>query len=179
MDADLPPNPPILDETLSRRSVLFLSTVVIVLSLFLTVGLSFMDQRGLEEPVTADSFPDLEIISLDPHSAYINTLILQLQFPQHYELLATAPSKIEVYGEKQGLMDTYPVTSALTRISLNRVMFPANIYLKLKLYYCRKTEQGLCLIKDVVFQVPIVRFRQPEDLNILYIVPLIMEKDSL
>jgi hypothetical protein len=164
--------PPEVPEYIRIRPIhVFLAGSVILTSIMLTVALSFLETRRLGKPITAESFSGLEMIQLDAHSAYVSNINVDLQFPENYELQLSAPSQIELYGEKQGLLGTYALTVEQTQIPLNRVLLPLNVYLKLKLFYCRKSEQSLCLIKSVVFHVPVIRSKNPGELNIRYRIP--------
>ena len=154
-----------------RPALVLLSVIVIVLSIVLTVFLTLSENGNLSKPITAEAFPNTEIIELDTHSAFVSNINVDLQFPDNYGLQPSAPSQLELYSERQGLLSVYPLTAEQSRISLNRVILPMNVYLKLKLFYCRKSDQGLCLMKNVVFHVPVVRSKSPGELNLSYRVP--------
>jgi len=113
-----------------------------------------------------------ERVSLSqPQSAKIGKLRLNVQLPADYKLLIKANSQIHLFTLDGKLSRKISLKGTSTVVPVNREIRADKLYVELALYYCKKGKEGLCLIKKVLFDVPIQKSKNSEEFALDYQVP--------
>jgi len=93
---------------------------------------------------------------------------LNLALPSGYKLNDLAPNQMRIFTEDGAYLieQNINATDILTEITI-----PENynkLYAEVAIYYCRKDDEGLCLIKDVLFEINNSSTRKLNSINLSY-----------
>jgi len=103
-----------------------------------------------------------------PVSDIIENLIIDIQLPEKHKLLLKAKSNIQLITKNQGLIEVYPINTVKQSFKVNQSIENHTLFAQMDLYYCREGIEGLCLIKNILFEIPIDKTVSNKDLNIRY-----------
>jgi DNA-binding beta-propeller fold protein YncE len=78
---------------------------------------------------------------------------LSLSFQNNYGLNHDAPSKIRIFSRDGKVNVEKSITSPKTEIDLPGLNGVDKLYSEMVVYYCKEGNEGLCLIKDVLFEI--------------------------
>ena len=89
-----------------------------------------------------------------------SSISVQIKLPEGFHLNPNAPNRYEISTDDA---KTIKITSGAQKFSQLPVSVPfqairagsANVKLKLTVYYCREDNTGACLIKTLVWQIPL------------------------
>jgi len=148
--------------------------------LIVFLGLFNFILSGVVQPVEV-VLPDVnnffgERVSLSqPQSSKIGKLRLSVQLPTDYKLLVKANPQVHLFtlDGKFSKRISFKETSVV--VPINREILSDKIYVELALYYCKQGKEGLCLIKKVLFDVPIQKGRKAEEFILNYQVPEVVK----
>ena len=118
-----------------------------------------------------DSFMGEKIVLEEKHSAQITKLNLKITLPDQYQLLPKANPTARLFTKEQDLLKTIPITETMSSSPINEIIVSETLYAQLSLFYCRDAPKGLCIIKEVLFEIPIDKQLSPSDLELSYTVP--------
>ena len=115
------------------------------------------------EKETADVSPNLKEIKLAPQTVSVetnNSLVFDVKLPKDFHLNPNAPQRYEITREEGGNIQ---ITDAKQKFTALPLVVPiqitsegtANLKAKLTVYYCREDNTGVCLIKTLVWHVPL------------------------
>ena len=133
-----------------------------------TKTVSTLKIEGLTPPVeakneTTDYSPNLkenktEIKELAQGAQ--SALQVQIKLPQGFHLNQSAPNRYEISADDAGIIKIDGGAQKFSALPLN-IPFQtirtggASVKIKLTVYYCREDNTGVCLIKTLVWQVPL------------------------
>jgi DNA-binding beta-propeller fold protein YncE len=111
---------------------------------------------------SADISPNLQEIKLAPQEISVNaksSLVIDVKLPKGFHLNPNAPQKYEIAVENSSVK----VEKAKQKFAKLPLTVPfqiaekaeANLRVKLTVYYCREDNTGVCLIKTIVWNVPL------------------------
>lgn len=115
------------------------------------------------EKETASVSPNLKEIKLAPQTVSVetkNSLVFDVKLPEGFHLNPNAPQRYEITVEKGESVKIANARQKFTGLPLT-VPFQitekgaANLKAKLTIYYCREDNTGVCLIKTLVWRVPL------------------------
>ena len=136
----------------------------------LLISISAKAAEGVPIPDVTNFFGERVSLS-QPQSSTIEKLRLSVQLPADYKLLVKANSKIHLFTLDGKFSKKIPLKETSSIFSINREIHSDKLYVELALYYCKQGKEGLCLIKKVLFDVPIQKSSKPEELILDYQVP--------
>ena len=133
-----------------------------------TKEVSTLKIEGLTPPVetkdeTESVSPNLKEIKLEAQEVGLNvanSLILNVKLPEGFHLNPDAPQRYEIYTQDgQSIKFTNPAQK-FKKLPLvipfqTIAQGSSNIKAKLTVYYCREDNTGVCLIKSLVWNVPV------------------------
>lgn len=126
----------------------------------LTTGsVSTLQLKGIEKLRKAVTFNakefkgDKEVLD-GVNLSKLRKLVLKLSFAANYGLNHEAPSKLRIFSEDGKVNIEKNITSPEMEIELTGLDgTAAKLYSEMVVYYCREGSEGLCLIKDVLFEI--------------------------
>lgn len=83
-----------------------------------------------------------------------NQLKFKFVIPETYKLNDLAPSQIRLFSEDGKLIESQPVKNLEQTLGIKEITSD-KIYADIVLYYCQKGNEGLCLIKNLLYEIPI------------------------
>jgi sugar lactone lactonase YvrE len=104
-----------------------------------------------------------------PARGAINQFVLNLRLDKEYQLLKPTQSSIRVYNENLAFLTKTKIEEENTTLDLSQ-NDPNVAFIELTIFYCRHGKEGLCLIKNVLFEIPI-NGEPSSDLNLEYNLP--------
>ncbi|MGE5353336.1 MAG: thioredoxin-like domain-containing protein [Acidobacteriota bacterium] len=119
---------------------------------------STLELKGLEKLKKPFAFNekefngDKEVLS-GVNISKLKTMSLNLSFQNNYELNHEAPSKIRIFSPDGKVNLEKSITSPKTEIDLSGLNGVDKLYSEMVVYYCKEGNEGLCLIKDVLFEI--------------------------
>ncbi|MBS1796057.1 MAG: redoxin domain-containing protein [Acidobacteria bacterium] len=124
--------------------------------------------EGLTPPAAASAetesdAPNLRELKTDAKvigAAAPAALTVDVKLPDGYHLNPNAPNRYEIAADAAGLLTIDAPARKLTALPLKVQLRPAGagetaLKVKLTLYYCREDDTGTCLIKTLVWRVPL------------------------
>jgi|GEM_PF-5343578 len=102
-------------------------------------------------PVFAFAAPDKYVL---PSRAAFKSFELNLHLEPSYELLQPTQSFIKVSDADGRVLAQAKVRSLKTKLVWKETP-RGKVFIQAKIYFCRHTAQGLCLVKDFRFEVPV------------------------
>ncbi len=108
-----------------------------------------------------------------PQSADISDIHLQLEFPEGYELLIKAKPYLRIFTADGQIDDKLDITSLTPSFKIAQEVPSDMLYAELNLYYCKHGDEGLCLIRNILFEIPLQKSNQPRQLKLAYSVPAV------
>ena len=139
-------------------------------------GVPSVTENILAEAVKAPEFQFEDFVGdriLWPQrvSAQLRNLTVQLIFPPEHKLLNEAGPHVQLFTMDGKFNETFAIAGAVSQIKVGKRVNADVLYAKLDIYYCREGALPLCLIKNVLYEIPLVRNQDPEDMNIIYQIP--------
>lgn len=119
---------------------------------------STLQLKGIEKLRKAFTFNekefngDKEVVN-GVNLSKLKTISLKLSFQNNYGLNSEAPSKIRIFSRDGKVNVEKNITSPKTEIELSGLNGTDKLYSEMVVYYCKEGNEGLCLIKDVLFEI--------------------------
>jgi thiol-disulfide isomerase/thioredoxin len=133
-----------------------------------TRNVSTLKIEGLTPPVAVNN--DAETFSpnlkenkteiKEVAASALNSVLVQIKLPEGYHLNANAPNRYEISADDAKIVRAETGAQKFSQLPL-KVPFQtmqagnANLKIKLTVYYCREDDTGACLIKTLVWQIPL------------------------
>jgi DNA-binding beta-propeller fold protein YncE len=123
-----------------------------------TGEVSTLQLKGIEKLRKAFTFNekdfngDKEVLS-GVNLSKLKTISLNLAFQNNYGLNHEAPSKIRIFSADGKVNLEKNITSPKTEVELAGLNGQDRLYSEVVVYYCKEGNEGLCLIKDVLFEI--------------------------
>lgn len=102
---------------------------------------SMKDFHGEKEVLDGVNISDLKNVSLN------------LSFQDNYKLNAEAPGRIRLFSENGKVNIDKSITSAKVEFDPKSLKEADKLYAEMVVYYCKEGNEGLCLVKDVLFEI--------------------------
>ncbi|MGE5402445.1 MAG: hypothetical protein ACM3S2_18775, partial [Ignavibacteriales bacterium] len=83
----------------------------------------------------------------------LKNISLSLTLQKDYELNPQAPSQIRIFSEDGSINLNQKITAVNTSINAGSLAGKDKLYAEMVIYYCKEGSEGLCLIKDVLFEL--------------------------
>lgn len=83
----------------------------------------------------------------------LKTIDLKITLPDGYHLNPLAPSEVKVFSEDGKVNIDKKITTSDIKVDINNVSKADKLYAEMVVYYCREGNEGLCLIKDVLYEI--------------------------
>lgn len=93
---------------------------------------------------------------------------LKLSLPDGYKLNPLAPNHIKIYSPAGEQLSTEKIEKLKTKISFGHPFFQSRLYAEAVVYYCMEDNEGLCLIKDILFELNHSTENKNEGIEITY-----------
>ncbi|HEX2869200.1 MAG TPA: NHL repeat-containing protein [Ignavibacteriales bacterium] len=119
---------------------------------------STLQLKGIEKLRKAFAFNekdfhgDKEVLS-GVNLSKLKAINLNLSFQNNYGLNHEAPSKIRIFSKDGKINLEKNITSPKMKIDLAGLNGTDKLYSEMVVYYCKEGNEGLCLIKDVLFEI--------------------------
>ncbi len=97
----------------------------------------------------------------------IKTLNLSIKFPPNHKIAEEAKPQLKLFTLKQ-LIGNYSITAPKTHLAINRRIKTDKLYVDMALFYCREGQQGMCLFKNVLFEISVDKEVKEGDLELRY-----------
>lgn len=114
-----------------------------------------------------------EIVTLDrEYSRKIAKIILDIRLPDGAQLLDLRQSHVRVFSGDRSWFSQSVIAGVLTEVPIEREVASDLFYADVMLYYCLKGPKFVCIMKPILFKVPLGSFPKYEDIRIDYQLPL-------
>jgi thiol-disulfide isomerase/thioredoxin len=128
-----------------------------------TLKIENLTPPKLTEKENADVSPNLKEIKLAPQTISEETktsLVFDVKLPEGFHLNPNAPQRYEISLDEGSNIEIANAKQKFTALPLNvpiqiTAKGAAKLKAKLTVYYCREDNTGVCLIKTLVWRVPI------------------------
>ena len=170
-----------------KRGIKYVALIISHGKIFLFFGLNFIlsalslscaqTSKTLNLTSRQDTFIDLDHFRGDKialhgeHSSQIKNIHLKLELPDGHKILIDAGSSLRIFFKEGRASGTFPLHDLDENFVINEKFSDDKIFAELILYYCREGERGLCLMRNVLFEITLDGALPPEDLSIHYAVP--------
>lgn len=144
----------------------------LVLSVFTSCSYAQNMEEGSELLLDTENFVGEWIKVKRTYSSHIKSINLFINLPENHKLLAKARPYLRVFTPN-GMLQEFPLQNLDDSYIFNQWILENTAYFELALYYCADTKEGLCLIKNIVFEVNLNGSLEPENINLSYDIPLI------
>ncbi|MDP4175856.1 MAG: thioredoxin-like domain-containing protein [Bacteroidota bacterium] len=104
----------------------------------------------------------------DVNLAMLKNINLNLTLPAGYHLNSLAPSELKVFSKDGKINIGKKITSNNIMLDLENPGHIDKLYAEMVVYYCREGNEGLCLIKDVLYEINNSSSSKQEDLKLDY-----------
>ncbi len=129
---------------------------------------------GTSLPVVFAQRVGAEKITLDtPHSYNIRKFNLTINLPSGYQLVNIADPHVLLHTKGSGLLRQFSLTAGKNSFVLNERVDANILYAELMLYYCtpKQQQKGICITKNVIFEIPLDTKLKPANLDLSYTIP--------
>ena len=109
-------------------------------------------------------------VALQDKSNHIKQLYIKLNFPPKHKFISETKSRIRLFT-KDKLIDTFFIDQNEEAFTIEKKIEADKVYAELNLYYCREGAQGLCLMKNVLYEISLNPNLSPNDLTLNYTIP--------
>ncbi|MGE5457952.1 MAG: thioredoxin-like domain-containing protein, partial [Methanococcaceae archaeon] len=122
-----------------------------------TGAVSTLMLKGIEKLRKSFSFDrknfDGEIRQVDNFNINgLGRVTLKINLPDGYELNSLAPGELKVFTEDGKINLSTKVNSAISSVLAENKNFSGKLLAEALIYYCKEGNEGLCLIKDILFE---------------------------
>jgi hypothetical protein len=148
-------------------SLFFFFVVLFTLSFMLPKGTSAEEDFVFN----FDQFIGDRIVLPEYHSSTISDFTVDVTFPPQHMLLPKAKPYARLFTKDNKLLKTLTITGEHNSITVDTTLEEEMIYAEVSLFYCRVGEQGICLMRNLLFEVYLDPQLPAENLTINYIVP--------
>ena len=123
--------------------------------------------------VAASSVTQARIFLPQTYSQKVRRLHFKLSLPKDYRLLPKAGSEIVLTSLDGQFKKNFLIRRLNSAFHVNETFHVDRLRMDANIFYCKKGNKGLCLMKNVAFDVPLVVKEQntPEDIQIDYVLP--------
>lgn len=150
----------------------------VIFSLILVSGCSTTDYYQPQQSIKLtlnefklDSYNGEWIPLVNAKSANVQNLNLSLVLPENYKLLNSAGPYARIFTEDFTVDIIQPITDLNESYSIGQMIVADDLFVLLKIFYCQEEGEGLCITKDVLFEVILDSSLPAADLHINYLVP--------
>ncbi len=112
-----------------------------------------------------------KIVLRKKYSPNIRNLKLNLILPAGYQFLASANSQVKLFTKNRKLVKSFKISDLNADLVLNKSIVSESLSAEMMLYYCRQGDQGVCLIKNIIFEIPLDRQSDLNDIVLKYELP--------
>lgn len=95
----------------------------------------------------------------------LKSIELDLQFANGYELLVPNQSSIRIYNSNGEFLLKKDIEMGKTTIPIAQLI-DGRVYIELTVYYCRHGQGGICLFKNILYELPIDAASSSHELKI-------------
>ena len=153
---------------LSCRRNVMLSFLCLLNFLFLTtVSFAALSQEKFFNP---DAFFGERIDVGGTKSARINSIRLILQFPRDHKMLFHAKPSMKLFTQEGKFIKEFPIRKNSSSFTLNKRIPSEKLYCEVELYYCREGSEGMCLLKNLLFEIKLDKNLPADDIFLAYTV---------
>ncbi|OGX30998.1 MAG: hypothetical protein A2787_02660 [Omnitrophica WOR_2 bacterium RIFCSPHIGHO2_01_FULL_48_9] len=124
---------------------------------------------GAEERVTDfNKWNGTKVKISQPQAARINQIIVDVKFPPQHELLTDVTPKphLRLYNSAGKQLAAFDLTGPSQKFKFKRQIKSDKLFAELTLFYCKTGDQGLCLMKNVLFEVSLDKKLPQQDLTL-------------
>ena len=122
-----------------------------------------------ERNIDPNSFIGEKILFRRASSSQIKNLKLNISFPVECSLLSEANPSIRLFTQKR-FVKSFTIVGAVSTFVLDESIDEDLLFAELSLFYCKEGDQGLCILKSVLFEIMIDDQLPAGDLDLEYIV---------
>src|SRR5689334_1904779 len=108
---------------------------------------------GTQAPRFDDKLAKRVVIE-EPVSPQVNSLHLQLKMEDKLQILPDAAPFIALYSEDNNFVKKFTIEHGDEDFIVNEEFKGQKLLAKMALYYCEEGNLGLCLMKNVIFEIP-------------------------
>ena len=91
-----------------------------------------------------------------PRSNRIGQLIVTLKLPEGYELFRNANSHLKVFSADGKYSRQDKIFELKSNFPVYQEIHGDKLYVELILNYCKHGKDGMCLLKNILFEIPLV-----------------------
>jgi len=104
-----------------------------------------------------------------PQPGLIKQVILDITSPEGYQFIANAKPQMRLLSKNGLLLKSFDIPQLdHSRFNVNLTVPDDLLFAELSLYYCRESKRGLCLIKKILFEIPVNHGLLPNDVFLTY-----------
>ena len=146
--------------------------IVSTLIVFCTVSLSKAGTH--EEEIDKYKFIESEFVGeritlKGSQSSLLIGVTVNLQLPKNHKLLLKAKPNIQLFTRNE-LIGKFTIQNNTSNFLIGKEILSDKLFAELDLYYCREGNTGLCIIKKVLYEIPIRKGVESQMLKIQYTV---------
>ncbi|HEY0457878.1 MAG TPA: thioredoxin-like domain-containing protein [Pyrinomonadaceae bacterium] len=110
-----------------------------------------------------------------------NMISVQIKLPEGFHLNGNAPNRYEISTDAAGIVKTAGGAQKFSQLPVN-IPFQttkagsANLKVKLTVYYCREDNTGVCLIKTLLWQIPLKVSAEKKEAGLIELKETLVEK---
>jgi len=120
------------------------------------------------DSINQSSFVGERILWPDKISPHLNTLTVNIVFPNNYKILDETSPAIKLMTAEGKVIEDRVMEKLPFTFTLNKPITSAQLLAYISIYYCRDDEVGMCLKKNVLVEFNIDKHSVIHTLNINY-----------
>ncbi len=103
-------------------------------------------------------------------SAQVRTIRLVLQFPRGYKMLFHAKPSMKLFTKEGVFLKEFLIKKNSDSFLLNQKISSEQLYAQIGLYYCKEGDEGMCLLKNLLFEISLDKNLPADDIFLTYTV---------
>ena len=149
--------------TLKKRGGVVLFFAIILL---LSTAISSI---AAENPTfDPDHFFGQRIAFQGTKSANVRTIRLVLQFPRGYKMFFHAKPSMKLFTKEGVFIKEFPIEKNSDSYPFDEGIPSEQLYAQIGLYYCKEGEEGMCLLKNLLFEITLDKNLSADDIFLTY-----------
>jgi len=110
-----------------------------------------------------------EVITLDElQSNRINNLTIDIKMPENYKLLVDAKPMVVLKQSNGEILKTLLLSKTRDEFTINKRIKGKELRAELHLFYCSIGNEGMCLIKNILYKIPVKKSKIEKSVNLQY-----------
>ena len=135
-----------------------------------TLALRFAKENNVPENFEAADLKGEQVSILEAKPDNLNNLKLSITLPAGHKFLTEGLNSLRLYTENGKLFKSFKIKGLNSSLTVNDHIKSKRAFAQVTLYYCREGNKGMCMVKTILFTIPLKSNDQGADWELQYTV---------